>query len=433
MAEAPIDLGFRRNNALVKIVDLSLAGRRLIDVTYFLAAEDTELHKEYRVDLGLFRWLLGTTSRNSRHLQQIIREAQKGAIELNEIDLENQANDWYGSVPLLGPAFVRNGEFLFELSDRLQAAIKNPATSHYLSLRFVFKSIHSKLLYDRLQEYIEEGMTPWLEISELRDWLESNKKTYDLFKHFRNKVLESAIAEIKEVAKLEIEMLTQNVPGSKRIGQVRFKVSQVKTTVQDEQKVEFLVLRSQYDILSREFALNQAEFNEIISNRETFNDERIQQAIDYTRHNVDLGKVKHRAGGYLMKALREGYRLGTLDVKIHQQLTDANKTTEAKAKAVKKTAESVKKAAADDAARRDNEALLGLEAYDLFPPSEQAEAVNDFCRSVVAKPLARMLAVTPAELREHMSDARVRSSFGMFIVGKIQNASRAQKQVPSQA
>lgn len=75
--DAPLDLGFRRNNALIKIVDLSLAGRRMIDVAYFLAAEDIELHKEYRVDLGLFRWLLGTTSRNQRHLAKIIREAQR--------------------------------------------------------------------------------------------------------------------------------------------------------------------------------------------------------------------------------------------------------------------------------------------------------------------------------------------------------------------
>lgn len=428
VVEAPMDLGFRRNNALVKIVDLSLAGRRLIDVAYFLAAEDTELHKEYRVDLGLFRWLLGTTSRNSRHLQKIIREAQKAAIELNEIDLEDSSRDWYGAVPLMGPAFVRNGEFQFELSERLQVAIKNPTTFHFLSLRYVFKSIHSKVLYDRLQEYIEEGVTPWLDLRALREWLECDKKTYDLFKHFRSKVLDPAISEIRQVAKLEIEMQTMNVPGSKRIGQVRFRLSQVQAHSKNEQKLEFIVLRSQYETLSTEFALTQAEFNEIITNRELYTDERIQQAIDYTRHNANLGKIKLRAGGYLMKALREGYLLGTLDKQIHSRIANASNAAAAASKDATERETRAHGAVTD---RDQRMADLGWNAYEKLTPSEQAEALSEFCQAPMAKLLARAIDVELSELREHLSEPRVRSSFGIFVAGRVQKAVKAAK--PGQA
>lgn len=426
--EAPIDLGFRRNNALVKIVDLSLAGRRLIDVAYFLAAEDTNVHKEYRVDLGLFRWLLGTTSRNTRHLQKIIREAQKGAIELNEIDLEDPTKDFYGAVPLLGPAFVRNGEFLFELSERLQSAIKNPKTSHFLSLQYVFKSIHSKVLFDRLQEYIDEGITPWFDIQALRKWLECEKKTYDLFKHFRSKVLDVAITEIREVTKLNVEMVTMNVPGSKRIGQVRFRLSQIQAAGKNEQKLEFIVLRSLYDILRQEFALNQSEFNEIITNRELFTDERIQQAIDYTRHNVDMGKVKLRAGGYFMKALKEGYQIGTLDKKIHGRIVD---TGAAKATAEKNAAEREAQSQAAATERDQQVAALGWEAYEQLASADQAAAMSDFCQSPTARPLARSIGVELKELREHLSDPRVRTNFGIFVAGRMRKAAKQAAQTKS--
>ncbi len=110
--EAPKDLGFRRSNAFVKIIDLSLAGRRLIDVAYFLVAEDQEVHREYRVDVGLFKWLLATTSNNRRHLSKLVREAQKAAIELNEIDVEDPSKDRWGAVPLMGSAFIEKGEFI---------------------------------------------------------------------------------------------------------------------------------------------------------------------------------------------------------------------------------------------------------------------------------------------------------------------------------
>lgn len=423
--QAPADLGFRRNNALINISDLSLAGRRLVDVAHFIAAEDSEIHKEYRVDLGLFRWLLGTTSRNSRHLQKIIREAQQGAIVLDEIDLADESKDWFGSVPLLGAAFVRNGEFTFDLSERLQVAIKNPATYHFLSLRYVFKSIHSKVLYDRLQKHLDEGITPWLTIQQLRKWMECETKTYDLFKHFRNKVLDVAISEIREVAKLHIEMQTQNVPGSKRIGQVRFKFEQLQNGTKDEQKTELIVLRSLYETLRSEFALSQAEFNEILTNRELYTDERIQQAIDYTRHNHALGKVKLRAGGYFMKALREGYLVGTLDKQMYQRVTDASA---AKAAADKEAAEREARSHAAAAERDKRMADLGWDAYEQLTPAEQSAAMADFCQSPAAKLLARSLDIELSALREHLSEPTVRSSFGTFVAGRVQKAARAAKQ-----
>lgn len=419
--EAPPDLGFKRNNALVKIVDLSLAGRRLIDVAYFLAAEDSQVHKDYRVDLGMFRWLLGTTSRNSRHLQKIIREAQQAAIVLNEIDLADSSKDWFGSVPLLGAAFVRNGEFIYELSESLQLAIKNPATFHFLSLRFVFKSVHSKVLYDRLQPFIDEGATPWLTLQALREWMECETKTYDLFKHFRSKVLDVAITEIRQVTKLDIEMQTQNVPGSKRIGQARFRLTQSQELSKNEQKLEFIVLRSLYETLRNEFALGQAEFNEILTNRELYTDERIQQAIDYTRRNVELGKVKVRAGGYFMKALREDYALGTLDKQIQMRLTDSNA---ARAAADKTAADREAQAKMATTERNQEIAELGWEAFRSMEAGDQQGILADFCQSPMAKLLARSIDVEQRELREHLTVPKVRNSFGMYVAGCLQKATR---------
>jgi hypothetical protein len=419
---APTALGFRRSNAFVRIVDLSLAGRRLIDVAYFLVAAEPEIKKEYRVDFGLFKWLLATTSENRAHLKKLIRESQQAAIELNGPDIQDGNSQPWGSVPLMGPAFIAGGEFIFELPERLQRAIKNPQATHFLSLRYVFKSIYSKILYDRLQPYMDEGMTPWLDLDALRAWLECEKKTYALFKHFRNKVLDVAVNEITEVTGLKVVMVTQNVPGSKKIGHVRFKWDAGQQT--DEHKTAFVVLRNTYETLRNEFALNQAEIDEIIRNRTLYTDERIQQAMEYTRHQAGAGKVRLRAGGYFMKALREGYLLGTLDKHIRErsvEIEGAIKTS------TRKKIEREEKNDNEFTLRQSADAKAGWEAFELLSEEEQSALKQKFCKLSTSVMIARRLGVDTAVLGERLAEPAAWTSFGCFVVNHLHKAAKVFK------
>jgi hypothetical protein len=409
VVSASTDLGYKRSNAFGQIVDLSLAARRLLDVAYFFVADDPELRNEYRVDFNLFRWLMGTTSKNRSHLTRIIREAQQAAIV---VDTGDHKGPW-ASTPLMGEAIVKNSEFSFELSARLQRAIKNPTSFHFLSLRYIFKSIHSKVLYDRLQPFMTDGVTPWFEVGELRAWMGCETKTYDLFKHFRNKVLEVAMAEINDVAGIQVQMLTANVPGSKRIGQLRFRMQGRQP--EDDPQAALTVLRSMYETLRKDFALNQDEFNEIITNRAQYTDERITQAMDYTRHHVSTGRVNIRAGGYFMKALREGYLLGELDKQIHQQSL-ALETV--KREVVRNSETRVVEANAAATAKDQKTIDFGWTHYEQLPPEDQAAMVDEFGRSQAGMLLAKVMKIQPGELRSHLKDPRLRSTFGSFAASK---------------
>ncbi|MCU6502003.1 replication initiation protein [Rugamonas sp. A1-17] len=419
---APKALGFRRSNAFVRIVDLSLAGRRLVDVAYFLVASEPELKKEYRVDYGLFKWLLATTSENRAHLKKLIREAQKAAIELNGPDVQDEASQPWGSVPLMGPAFIAGGEFIFELPERLQKAIKNPQATHFLSLRYVFKSIYSKILYDRLQPYMDEGVTPWFDLEALRVWLECEKKTYSLFKHFRNKVLDVAVNEIAEVTGLKVVMVTQNVPGSKKIGHVRFKWDTSQQT--DEQKTAFVVLKNTYETLRSEFGLNQSDFDEIVRNRTTFTDDHIQQAMEYTRHQVSAGKVKLRAGGYFMKALSEGYLIGSLDKEI-QERSAGVKLASARGEKTKIGREV--SADKEFTARQQKESQLGWTSFQTLSAEDQQTLTSEFCKLATAPMIARSLQIEVSELVNHLDNPKVSPSFGSYVANRLQKAAKATK------
>lgn len=417
---APKDLGFRRSNAFAQIVDLGLAARRFVDVAYFMVAEaGPELKPLYQVDLGLFKWLMCYSSANMRHFNGLIRDAQKAAIELTDLDSESPSNDRYGSVPLLGPAFVDNGNLYFELSERLQRTIKAPANSHFLSICHVFSSIHAKVLYDRLLTLPMEGLTPWYSVDDLRTWLNChNQKTYANFKHFRARVLDFAIEDIRRVTGLNIELITRNVPKSKKVGHVRFKLQSVSSLEANPQKTALLVLKELYEILRSEFALSRDEFNEILMNRETYTDKRIYEAIDYTRHAAENGKIKLRAAGYFMKALREGYVLGTLDKQIQERRAGSGAGS-AGAKRIPSPRRKTPEQPATD------EMNKGMLVFEALSAAEKEAVLSEFSNSTLGKRTAKQLKIEPVELKNRIEDPILRGALSGYLSAQVKTANRS--------
>lgn len=417
VAKAPHDLGFKRSDELIKIVDLSLAARRFIDVAYFFVAVEPTVQREYRVDYSLFKWLMGTTSNNRGHMTKIIREGQMSAIVINEISSEHSNMDRWGSVPLMGAAFIANGEITFELPERLQKAIKNPISSHFLSLRYVFRSIYARILFDRIQVHLAEGLTPWYALADLRIMLECTNKTYDAWKHFKSRVLATAIAEIKELTGLELELLTLNAPGSKKVAKARFRI--ITSLKASEQNMTMLVLKNLYDTLKKEFSLTTDEFNEITVNRAVYTDEAIHQAMDYTRHQVKMGKVKLRAGGYFMRALREGYLLGSLDKQIQEKLFEQNSAqTENNAQRTKQQ----ERQAATVKDQTDEKVARGWAVFERLSPEQQQELMQTYSNELTSKAMMKRFKIAADQVSNYLDHPMLRKGFGLYVAIKFPEA-----------
>lgn len=417
---APAELGFRRNNLFVEVVDLSLAGRRLVDVAYFLVADDPEIQPIYKFELNFFKWLMNYSSNNRKHLKDLLREAQKAAIQVDELDADNPSQDRWGAVPLMGPAYIANGHITFELPSRLQALIKNPAQSHFLSLRFVFKSIHAKIIYDRIQPWLDERVSPWYEVDAMRTWLECNSKTYDEYKFLSNRVLKPAISHIREITGIELELDTKNIPGSKKVGQVRFVVKSIIPV--ESSKVALTHLKAQYEVLQNEFGLTREELNEVIVQRDKWSDDYINRAMEYTRHQITEGKVIQRAGGYLMAALRGGYIMGDQDRVIQEKKKEATQKKQNVVNNVKANAAAVEAAAAEKSAK---EIETGLDIYRNLPPEEQKAMLDAFAKSEVAKLVFRRLNISS----EHLADLidtndLVRTSLATYVFSLAKKVAR---------
>jgi len=346
IAESPQEIGFRKNNLFLEITGLGLTARRAIDVAYFIVSQpkdDNDLYEEshayrYVVDQKFFKWLMGTSSRNWNHLKSVLREAQGAAIEITSsassgTQQENDkptlptpsgkdgAGTKWGAVPLLGAVAIQNGKVYFEVNPTLAKHIKNPQSYHFLSLRYVFKSLYAKILYELLLPYVSNEVTPWIGVEDFRKAMGSTPKSYNQYKFLRQHVVLPATNEINNLTDLQIEAETMNLPHTKKVGYIRFKIQVKEDAVLDPTKR----LKELYLILRKEFGVNGKQIDEIISNGEKWDLEYIYDAIEYTRYMLRNNKIKLSVGGYLLKALREGYKLGTAQLEL-----EGNKVKQAK-------------------------------------------------------------------------------------------------------
>lgn len=392
------DIGFARKNILIRIVDLGVAARRLIDAAYFVVAQDERIRDLYDVELDYFKWLMRYSSRNNTHLEQVITEAQRALIQATagpDVDGDKP----FGSVQLIGRISYSGGRFQFRVPPDLIGIIRGPGKSHWLSLRItsLFTLSYARVMYDHLLPYADEGVTDWLTLEELRSWQGVMGAKAHEFKYFKRDWLAPAMEQINEVSDLTLSCETRNEPGSRKIGRLRFRIERkemAERILQTHEQAQAI-----YQTLKQEFGLSSAQLNQIAAERDTYSDERLELAIERTRFSLKLGKVSKSPAGFFMKALKEGWIVSDAERKMIeiQESLSLTEQREVDVKAQAATRMALRIAAQDVHAqdRRVDEIRRGWEAYDTAEPKQREDWRRTYKASPAGKLTLRRLGIDP--------------------------------------
>jgi hypothetical protein len=213
ISESTREIGFQRNNVFVAINGLGLASRRFIDAAYFVAAQEQTPQDIYDVDLNYFKWLMRYDSRNVRHLQTVIKEAQRVLIEVTDTppDRSPSEDDQWVSEQLMGRVKIGKGRIQFVIPSLMLRHITGPDKHHWLNLCITasFTQTFARALYDYAQPYVTAGVTAWVELEEMRRWPGKLGSTASEFKHFRPKYLDPAVKQINELSDLDVSYETR--------------------------------------------------------------------------------------------------------------------------------------------------------------------------------------------------------------------------------
>jgi hypothetical protein len=417
------DIGFARKNVLIRIIDLGVAARRLVDAAYFIVAQEERVHDLYDIELDYFKWLMRYSSRNNTHLEQVITEAQKALIQATTV-ADDDGEKPFGSVQLIGRVSYQGGRFQFRVPPDLIGIIRGPGKSHWLSLRVtsLFTLSYARVMYDHLLPYADDGVTEWFTLEELRSWQGEMGANAKVFKYFKRDWLEPGVKQINEVSDLALSYETRNEPGSRKIGRLRFRLERrdmaerVLHTHEESQAI--------YRTLKQEFGLSSDQFNQIAANRGTYTDDRIQQAIERTRFSLRLGKVTKSPAGFFMKALKEGWIVSDAE----RQIIDVQQTlalTEQRAsddRAKARTLVAVQTAEHETTARdrMREEARIGRELYAQADRKQKDDWFRSYLSSAAGKLTLKRLKIDPTTVDEAttLSDPDLVGDFARFVFNK---------------
>ncbi|WP_277184444.1 replication initiation protein [Caballeronia sp. BR00000012568055] len=393
------DIGFARKNVLIRIVDLGVAARRLIDAAYFIVAQDEKIRDLYDVELDYFKWLMRYASRNNAHLEQVITEAQRALIQATA-EAEADGTKPFGSVQLIGRISYVGGRFQFRVPPDLIGIIRGPGKSHWLSLRItsLFTLSYARVMYDHLLPYADEGVTEWFSLDELRAWQGTMGAKAQEFKYFKRDWLTPAVHQINEVSDLHLSFETRNEPGSRKIGRMRFRVERKELAERLLQTHEHA--QALYQSLKQEIGLSSSQFNQIASERDTYTDERLEQALERTRFSLKLGKVSKSPAGFFMKALKEGWIVSDAERKMVLIQDELALTDRKQSEAIEQTESrrALQLAAQDVHAQNKvvSEVRQGWDAYENAPPKQREDWRRTYRSSPGGKLTLRRLGIDPS-------------------------------------
>lgn len=392
------DIGFARKNVLIRIIDLGVAARRLIDAAYFIVAQDEHVRELYDVELDYFKWLMRYASRNNTHLEQVITEAQRALIQATTTP-DADGSKPFGSVQLIGRISYAGGRFQFRVPPDLIGIIRGPGKSHWLSLRItsLFSLSYARVMYDHLLPYADEGMTDWFELDEVRSWQGAMGAKAHEFKYFKRDWLAPAVEQINEVSDLTLSYETRNEPGSRKIGRLRFRIERkqlAERVLQTHEQAQAL-----YKALKQELGLSSAQLNQIAADRDTYTDERLQQAIERTRFSLKMGNISKSPAGFFMKALKEKWIVSDAErqmMQIQEGLA-LTETRELKAKEQAQTHMALRIAAQDVDAqdRMVVEIRRGWEAYEAATSRQREDWRRTYKGTPAGKLTLRRLGIDP--------------------------------------
>ncbi|MDR5825997.1 replication initiation protein [Caballeronia sp. LZ043] len=426
---ARTDVGFARKNVLIRIVDLGVAARRLIDAAYFVVAQEEQARDLYDVELDYFKWLMRYSSRNNAHLEQVITEAQRALIQATA-EADADGTKPFGSVQLIGRISFAGGRFQFRVPPDLIGIIRGPGKSHWLSLRItsLFTLSYARVMYDHLLPYADDGITDWYTLDELRAWQGSIGSKAQEFKYFKRDWLAPAVEQINDVSDLHISFETRNEPGSRKIGRMRFRVERKELAERVLQTHEHA--QAIYQTLKQEIGLTSAQLNQIAADRETFTDERLLQAVERTRFSLKLGKVSKSPAGFFMKALKEGWIVSDAERQMVQIQEDLALSDRREAE-VREQLENrrVLQIAAQDAHAQSkvvNEVRIGWEAYERATQKQRDDWRRTYRSSPAGKLTLRRLGIDagndlPETLVRQFPD--LRDGFSGYVYSKTKSES----------
>lgn len=195
-----------KHSATVQVTNtVPLLARRLWNVLLSRAYDDLphwERVRVHRVPVGEVLDALGTTTRNTEHLKDLLTALATTPVEWNVLGKDN-VEEW-GVSALLAEAKIKGGQVEFSYGPTLRERLHNPRLYVRISLSIQnrFASKHSLALYELCVDYLDvargRGETPWIPLDTYRAMMGIEDGQYARFAQLNQRVIKASVKEVNK-------------------------------------------------------------------------------------------------------------------------------------------------------------------------------------------------------------------------------------------
>jgi plasmid replication initiation protein len=282
---------------------MTLVQRKIANGLLYNAYPELLEKDEHQISIKTLCELIGYDSHDHKTIKKALVNLLSTVIEWNLMDdnLIDQKGIWNAS-SVIADASINGSLCSYSYSKRMRDLLYRPEMYGRLNMEVQakFKSSYGLALYENCIRYQNIQQTPWFEFNKFRQLMGVAEDKYLIFRDFKRRVLDKAIAEVNLYAPINIKA---------EIKKVQRRVTAIKFTIipSVEKEGEYLPqANSMAQTLKSKYGLTKSQITKLL---ETYTEEYILEKIALIENTSSFkaGKIDNLAK-YLESALLNNFQ-----------------------------------------------------------------------------------------------------------------------------
>lgn len=286
---------------------LSLLQRKISNALLYHAYHELMQKEEHEITVKQLCRLIGYNGNNHSAIKDALKELISTVIEWNLFDEVTGSENWsassiIASVSLEGPLCY------YAYSPRMKQLLHSPSMFGKIDLviQSRFRSSYGLALYENCIRYRGLPQTKWLDMDLFKKLMGVPAGKYGVFRDFKRRVLDKAIAEVNTYSDLVIA--SEFYREGRKVTKIRFKLKEraKRTRLGNYLPLKHPDQQALQEKLSQDFGLNEEQIEQLLSEYDTaFIEEKI--SVIASAKAYQEGRILNLAA-YLLSAIKHNYQ-----------------------------------------------------------------------------------------------------------------------------
>lgn len=305
-----MDITKRKSHELKKHVgaihsanSLTLLQRKIANALLFNAYQDLQRKEQHAIHINDLCQLIGYDSKDYKTIRQSLVNLLATVIEWNLIDRsKDQDQSVWNASSIIADASIDGPICSYSYSRKMRELLYRPELYGKLNMliQAKFKSNYGLALYENCVRYISIAQSPWFDLGTFRKLMGVEKSKYPIFRDFKRRVLDKAIAEVNEYSNISLEVQLKRE--KRKVTAIKFRIHKKQLLPEQQEQVQPLLSTR----LQNDFGLSVEKAEQLM---QQYSDDYILQKIALVEQSSSYqeGRIQNLAM-YLQRALEEDYQ-----------------------------------------------------------------------------------------------------------------------------